>query len=177
MGKKLIIKGADFSANGIPTRTTELIYDSITGFTDLNGWASENYPAISTPTNANITGRNITSIVLKRYSNWQATKPIAIAKYNTQSGTYTVLITIPVATFNANTYTEVSLGAGVRIGSNELLMVGPTDLSSGGAGTCFSVAKGNESTNYGKYSLSKTGSFVGPSYGNALMCKIYAEVE
>lgn len=177
MGKKLIIKGADFSANGIPTIVTELIYDSITGFTDLSGWNSENTAAVSTPTNANIAGRNITSIVLKRYSKSTATKPIAIAEYNTQSGTYTVLATIPVATFNANIYTEVSLGTGVRIGSNELLMIGAPTLSSGGMGMFFSVATGNESTNFGKYNLTKDGVFGGPSYGNAPMCKIYAEVE
>lgn len=177
MGKKLIIKGADFSANGIPTIVTELIYDSITGFTDLSGWNSDNISAVSIPTNANITGRNITSIVLKRYSNTKATNPIAIAKYNTQSGTYSVLTTIPVATFNANTYTEVSLGTGVRISSNELLMIGKAALSSGGLGLFFSVATGNESTNYGKYTLNKAGELSGPSYVNAPMCKIYAEVE
>lgn len=177
MGKRIVIPNSDFSENCIPTITTELIYDSITGFTDINGWASENYPAISTPTNANITGRNITSIVLKRNSNYRATMPIAIAKYNTQSGTYTVLTTIPVDTFNADTYTEASLGTGVRIGSNELLMIGPATLSSGGITLGFSITQGNESTNFGVYFLKKDGEFVGPGYTNALMCKIYAEVE
>lgn len=175
MGKKLIIKGADFSANGIPTIATELIYDSITGYTQSGNWNSDNGSAISVPPAANVSGRNITSIVLKKAAT--AINTIAIAKYNTQTGTYTVLATISKETFNANETTEVSLGTGVLFGSNELLMVGATAVSSGGSGLNFAVAIGNQSANFGRYTLTKTGVLSDVAYTTALMCKIYAEVE
>ncbi len=175
MGKKLIIKGADFSENGIPTVETELIYDSITGYTQSGIWDSDNGSAISVPPAANVSGRKITSVVLKKGAT--AINTIAIAKYNTQTGTYTVLATISKEKFNANETTEVSLGTGVLFGSNELLMVGATAVSSGGLGLRFAMATGNQSANFGRYTLMKTGVLNDVTYTTALMCKIYAEIE
>lgn len=175
MGKKLIIKGADFSANGIPTVLTELIYDSITGKRVSANWASENVSAISIPPAAPIVGRRITSIVIKKGTE-NAYQDIGIAKYNRTSGTFTLLATIPMATFNANELTSVNLD-GVIFGSDELLMVGATSATSDTYGTRFTVTGGNESSQLGRYTLMKTGVLNDVTYTSALMCKIYAEVE
>lgn len=175
MGKKLIIKGADFSENGIPTVGTELIYDSITGFSASGNWTSDNASAVSIPPAAQISGRKITSIVIKKYTA-DALQDIGIAKYNRTSGTFTLLATIPMATFNANELTSVNLG-GVMFGSNDLLMVGATSATSGTAGAKFAITAGNESSQLGRYTLMKTGVLNDVTYTTAIMCKIYAEVE
>lgn len=175
MGKKLIIKGADFSQNGIPTVSTELIYDSITGKSVSGRWGSDNVSAISIPPAALIAGRKITSITIKKDTE-NALQDIGIAKYNRTSGTFTLLATIPMATFNANELTSVNLG-GVMFGSDELLMVGATSASSASAGTKFAITAGNESSQLGRYTLMKTGVLNDVTYTTAIMCKIYAEVE
>ena len=171
MGKNLIIKGADFSANGIVIRSQELIYDSISGITTLAGWNSQNSNALSIPTNANIAGRTLTKIAIKRSGT--CSQNIGIVKYNKVTLDYTLLATITKEEFNASEITEKSLD-NVVISSNELLMVG--DVAYGGdcSRAYFAVATGDQSTNFGRYNLQKTGVLTDISYVSAIMCKIWA---
>lgn len=175
MGKKLIIKGADFSANGIPTIATELIYDSITGKSVSGVWASSNAAAISVPPAARIEGRTLTSIVIKKGSD-NATQDIGISKYNMSSGMFTLLTLVPKDTFNANELTTVNLG-GVVLNTSELLMVGSTSANLGSFNTRFTVTAGDESLQLGRYTLLTSGVLNDVVYTTALMCKIYAVVE
>ena len=171
MGKELIIKGADFSANGIVIRSQELIYDSISNTTTLDGWNSTGATAVSVPANANINGRTLTKIAIKRTNT--CLQNIGIVKYNKITEAYTLLATITAEEFNASEITEKSLD-NVVISSDELLMVGNVANGGDSAGMFFAVATGNQSTNFGRYTLLKTGVLNDISYVSAIMCKIWA---
>lgn len=171
MGKNLIIKGADFSANGIVIRSNELIYDSISGITPTQGWNSANSNAVSIPTNANIVGRTLTKIAIKRTN--PCSQNIGIVKYNKVTLDYTLLATITKEEFNASEITEKSLD-NVVISSNELLMVGNVAYGGDTANMFFAITTGNQSTNFGRYTLTKTGVLNDINYTSALMCKIWA---
>ena len=170
MGKSLIIKGADFSVNGIPTITEELIYDGITGKTSTAGMSGSTI-ALSQPASETLVkGRTITKVQVSR--NGTVSQGVGIYKYDTSTGTKTLLATIPFSTWASKSTHEIQIGQ-VSFGSNDLLMVGNDNPSSNVNGTGIAVAAGNESAGYGVHQL-LSGGLATPVYSIGLMIKIWA---
>ena len=173
MGKKLIIKGADFSENGIPTITEELIYDGITGKTSTAGMSGSTIALSQPGSEALVKNRTITKVAINR--NGTVSQGVGIYKYDTSTSTKTLLATIPYATWASKASHEIRIGQ-VSFGSNDLLMVGNDNPSSTVNGTGIAVAVGNESAGYGMHQL-LSGGLASPNYSLGLMIKIWAIAE
>lgn len=173
MGKKLIIRGADFSENGIPTITEELIYDGITGKTSTAGMSGSTIALSQPGSETFVKGRTITKVTIRRHGS--VSQGVGIYKYNTSTSTKTLLATIPFATWASKASHEIRIGQ-VSFGNTDLLMVGNENPSSTVSGTGIAVTAGDESANYGIHQL-LSGGLASPNYSNGLMIKIWAVAE